>query len=350
MSRLYDKIVSQKTAVDSSYERLHSNIKRDWGLYGADMGLHSLNMAIGGLIPRRLTTIGARSGTGKTSIVAQMFDAGHRVVNNRRCEFLFNTWELDPSLIIDRLICNKAGVTLRMLNQGAKLLDRRTLDRINESYRGAEGLPVYYQTASIDIGTVKAYAYEFVDKCKAKSAVEGVEILPVGVIDYLNMAMFEGSGLRTYGIADFMNGLKQLSNETGMAWVVLAQLSRGLDKESRIPDRADFSDSAAIENASDNLIVLYRPEYHNIKTIMNPLTQVEEDSTNKMLIRVLKCRDYGPGDMLMNCDVKYFRFWAEEHNFDTEYWKDYSSEEFWLSKFGLHNMKAGVLNDELFQF
>jgi replicative DNA helicase len=335
LAKLYENIVSQKIAVDTSYDRLSSNIKRDWGLYGQDMGLHTLNMAIGGLIPRRLTTIGARSGVGKTAVVAQMFDAGARLVNGRRCEFLFNTWELDPSLIIDRMICNKAGVTLRMLNQGAKLLDRMTLERINSVYAAAEGLPVYYQTVSTDIDTVRKLSYEFVKRCKEKSAVEGVEVLPVGVIDYLNMAMFDGSGLRTYGIGDFMNGLKQLCNVTGMAWVVLAQLNRSVDKEARIPDRADFADSSAIENASDNLIVLHRPEYHGIGSIRNPNTNEDEDSRGKMLVRILKCRDYGPGDVLMNCDVKHFRFWAEEHHYNTPYWDEYNSKEFWIDKFGL---------------
>jgi replicative DNA helicase len=328
--------------VHQSYDRLTYNIARDWGLYGADIGLHTLNMAIGGLIPTRLTTIGGRSGTGKTSLVAQMFDAGSKVVNGRRCEFLFNTWELDPSLIIDRLICNKAGVNLRMLNQGAKLLDRITLERINGAYRSAEGLPVFYQTVSTDIKTVRSLALEFCKRCKEKSVVEGVEIQPVGVVDYLNMAMFEGSGLRTYGIGDFMNGLKQLANETGMAWVVLAQISRTTDKENRIPDRADFSDSAAIENASDNLIVLYRPEYHGIPTIRNPENDMDEDSRNKMLVRILKCRDYGPGEVLMNCDVQYFRFWAHEHKWGHNYAQEYNQEQFWIQKFGLGQAHATV--------
>ncbi len=339
--------MTQRTAVDQSYKRLTTNISREWGLYGADTGLHTLNMAIGGLIPTRLTTIGARSGTGKTSIVAQLFDAGSRIVGGRRCEFLFFTWELDPSLIVDRLICNKAGVTLRMLNQGAKLLSKKTLGEINQAYGSAEGLPIYYQPISLDINSIRVLSLEFVKRCKEKAVVEGVDILPVAVVDYLNMAMFEGSGLRTYGIADFMNGLKQLANETGMSWVVLAQLNRAVDKEARIPDRADFSDSSAIENASDNLVVLYRPEYHNIRTIMNPSTGVEEDSTDKMLMRILKCRDYGPGDALMNCSVKNFRFWAEDHTWDYPYYKDYSKEDFWLKKFNLTAAKASVETSEL---
>lgn len=340
--KLYEKLVTQKQAVDKSYGRLCDNREREWGLYGHDIGHHALNMAIGGLIPTRLTTIGARSGTGKTAISAQMFDAGTRVVNGRRCEYLFATWELDPSLLIDRHICCKAGVTLRMLNQGAKLLGRKSLESIDDAYRAASGLPVIYQTASTDIETIKAIVHEFVKRCREKEKVEGVQILPVLVVDYINMAMFDGSGLRTYGIGDFMNGLKQLCNEHDMASVVFAQLNRGVDKENRIPDRADFSDSSAIENASDNLIVLYRPEYHGIKTILNPSTQIEEDSENKMLVRVLKGRDYGIGDFLMNCDVKHFRFWAEGHEWDTPYWEDYTKESFWIKQFGLSTMEVAL--------
>jgi replicative DNA helicase len=267
-----------------------------------------------------------------------MFDAGARVTGNKRAEFMFATWELDPSLIIDRHICNKTGITLRMLNQGAKLLDRITLEKIDAAYSEASGLPVIYQTASTDIGTMRALVHEFVARCRDKAKVEGVDILPVLVIDYINMAMFDGAGLRTYGIGDFMNGLKQLANEYEMSIVVFAQLNRGVDKENRIPDRADFSDSSAIENASDNLIVLYRPEYHGIKTILNPETQIEEDSTGKMLVRVLKGRDYGIGDFLMNCDVKHFRFWAYEHDWGTQYHELYNKPEFWINHFGLTQM------------
>jgi len=343
LSKLYDKLINQKQAVDKSYGRLMDNREREWGLYGHDTGFHALNMAIGGLIPTRLTTIGARSGTGKTALTAQMFDAGTRVVNGRRCEYLFATWELDPSLLIDRHICCKAGVTLRMLNQGAKLLGRKTLNVIDEAYQQAVSLPVLYQTASTDIDTIQVLVTEFAARCKEKEKIEGVKILPVLVIDYLNMAMFDGSGLRTYGIGDFMNGVKQLLNQNEMAGLIFAQLSRGVDKEKRIPERADFADSSAIENASDNLIVLYRPEYHEVKTIMNPTTQVEEDSENKLLVRVLKGRDYGIGDFLMNCDVKHFRFWAEDHEWDTEYWKAYNDPAFWIKQF---NLSAMEINEE----
>ena len=102
-----------------------------------------------------------------------------------------------------------------------------------------------------------------------------------------------------------------------------------------MPDKTDLSDSQSIENASDNLIILHRPEYHGITTIYDPDLETKVDSRGKLLMRVLKGRDYGIGDIIMNCDIKFYRFWAKEDEWNFPYWERYSSEEFWLEHFNL---------------
>jgi replicative DNA helicase len=332
----YQTLISQNKAVDESWTRLNKNVSRDWDLYGFDMGIHPLNMAIGGFIPTRLTVIGGRSGSGKTALTVPMFDASlRRKVDGSRLEYLFFTWELDPSIVNDRAVCSKVGLTLRHLNQGAKLLSEKTMAQIKSAYSVISKYPITYHCHSTDINEVKAVSLEFIKRCREKSKVEGQYIHPVIVVDYLNMAQFADVGLRTYGIAEFMNGLKGLCNNEKCSAVVFAQLSRETDKAGKIPDRSDFSDSAAIENAADNLIVIYRPEYHNIGTVVDPETQSEVDARGKMLIRVLKCRDYGLGDFLVNCDIKHFRFWDQNHGHGHDYFKDYGSKDFWMKEFNL---------------
>lgn len=332
--KLYQQLNTQRDAVTQSWERLNENINRDWDLYGHDFGIHRINMAIGGIVPTRITTIGARSGSGKTSLLCPMFEASLRQKSNlSRVEYLLFSWELDPSIVIDRAICSRVGLTLRQLNQGAKLLSQETMHRVKGAYSVVSKFPVVYQTHSIDINHIKRIAKEFVDVCKEKSVIAGYHIQPVICIDYLNMAQFEAAGLRTYGIADFMNGLKQFCNETRAAAVVFAQLSRDTDKANKIPDRADFSDSAAIENASDNLIVMWRPEYHNINKVFDPDLGEDVESRGKALVRVLKGRDYGTGDFLINCDMKHFRFWDQAHSFDEAYFDKYKDPDFWMQEF-----------------
>lgn len=336
--KYYHNLRTQREATISSWNRLDENVNRPWDLYGYDTGIHKLNMAIGGIVPTRVTVVGARSGTGKTSLLCPMLDASlRRKGNGSRCDYLVFSWEMDPSILADRLICSHAGVTLRQLNQGAKLLSEEAMRMIKSAYSVISKIPVVYQEYSIDIRRVVGIATEFVEVCKEKSVVEGVDIHPVIIIDYLNMAQFEVEGLRTYGIASFMNGLKQLCNTTRASAFVYAQLSRESDKTTRVPDRSDFSDSGAIENAADNLIVFYRPEYHNVETVFDPEAGEEISSQNKALVRVLKCRDYGTKDFLINCDMRYFRFWDPAHQWGFPYWENYTSEDFWKTEFKLQN-------------
>lgn len=341
---LYQQLKTQREAVTQSWERLNENINRDWDLYGYDFGIHRINMAIGGIVPTRITTIGARSGSGKTSLLCPMFEASLRQKGNlSRVEYLLFSWELDPSIVTDRAICSRVGLTLRQLNQGAKLLSQETMRTVKSAYSVVSKFPVVYQTHSIDINHIRRIATEFVAVCAEKSKIAGYHIQPVICIDYLNMAQFEVAGLRTYGIADFMNGLKQFCNETRAAAVVFAQLSRDTDKANKIPDRADFSDSAAIENASDNLIVMWRPEYHNVAKVYDPDINEEIESRGKLLVRVLKGRDYGTGDFLINCDMKHFRFWDQMHSFDEDYWERYRNPEFWQAEFKTNTQQLNLM-------
>lgn len=333
-----NELVSQHDAALKSWERFQDNREREWGLYGIDTGIHPLNLLIGGWIPSKVTTIGARSGIGKTAMTTQIFKHGSRIQNGKRAEFMFCTWEMESSYLIDRHISHEIGITGRMLHQGAKLLGPKKIELIKNAYADAKALPVWYQEMSTDIDTISALVRDFTKECEAKEDIEGVKIQPVIVVDYIQMAQFEGSGLRTYGIGDFMNGVKKLANDTGATFLIFAQIKRAADDKD-IPERNDFADSQSIEMASDNLVLLHRPEYNGIQTIQDPRTQESVNSEGKMLIRVLKGRDFGTGDVLINCDIKYYRFWDISHDqWDYEYWKLYEKKDFWMEHFGFNNI------------
>jgi replicative DNA helicase len=291
-------------------------------------------MAIGGWIPTKVTTIAGRSGHGKTALTSCMFDAGKRVMNGRRAEFCFFTWEMESSYLVDRYITFKTGISGRMLTQGAKLISSHQSEVIKSAYEEAMHLPVQYQEMSTDIGKVERIFMDFCEDVKKKSEEEGVEIIPVGIIDYLGMAKFESSGLRTHGIGEFMSRTKSLCNRTGGAFCIIAQINRSADDRD-MPHRADLSDSQSIEQNSDNLVILHRPEYVGQDLITDPKTQEEVDARNKMMMRVVKGRDFGIGDILMGCDIKTYRVWNEEFGHDFPYWEKYSDQDFWVNQFKL---------------
>ena len=329
------ELISQVEATNESWSRFKHNRERDWGLFGHDMGIHDLNLNLGGWVPKKVTTIAGRSGHGKTALVTPMFKGGARILNGRRAEFLFFSWEMGASYVVDRHICNEAGITLRMLNQGAKLLDGGVLERLRGYFNEARRLPVTYQQMSLNIETLKSIGYKFVEECEKKSVIEGIDVQPVIVIDYVGMAQFQSAGLRTYGIGDFMNAFKQFCNVTNAAGLVFAQINRTAD-EKTVPDKSDLSDSQAIEMASDNLIIIHRPEYNNDQFVFDPRQEKEISSKNKMLCRVVKSREYGTADFVLENDMKYFRFHHLDHTPDYKYWELYSDRQFWLDHFGLN--------------
>jgi replicative DNA helicase len=327
------KVITQKEATDKSWSRFQQNLNSEWGLAGADTGIHDLNMMIGGWVPGKVTTIAARSGMGKTATTTQMFQAGERITSSRRAEYLFFTWEMAASYLVDRHVCNVVGITNKMLTQGAKLLDTKQMGVIKQAYGTASILPVTYQQISTNIDIVKRVAAEFVKRCMEKSKVEGVYVQPVVVIDYIGMAQFDKQGLRTYGIGDFMTGCKNFANETGAAFCIFAQINRSSDQKE-LPDRADLSDSQSIENASDNLLLLHRPEYYG-QALINRSGEDTIPSEGKAILKAWKGRDLGTSEYITNCDIKYSRFWSEGHNFTQKYWELYEDKNFWIKQFGL---------------
>jgi replicative DNA helicase len=328
------RIIFQEEAVNESYNRFYYNRKREWGLYGADTGIHPLNMAIGGWVPGKLTVIAARSGHGKTALTPQMFQAGRRVEAGKRAEYIFFSWETEASYIIDRHVCNEVGITLRHLTQGAKLLGPSTLKLVDDGYSNAKSLPVRYHMNSTDIDDVSKIYKSFSEECKEKSQEEGIHVVPVLVVDYIGLAQYNKNSIRSYDVADFVNGVKKLVNSERGAACLLAQIKRSSDSKE-LPDRSDLSDSQSIEQAADNMIILHRPEYNQIPSIKDPDTEELISSTNKAIFRVLKARDGKTGDVIVGCDIKYFRFYDLKHNFDTQYWNSYRERSFWIKEFGL---------------
>lgn len=291
-------------------------------------------MMIGGLQGSYLTTIAARSGMGKTALTVQMFEKGSRNVGGKRAEFLFCTWEMHPSYLIDRHIAYNTGLTLRRLGQGAKLLTPQEKEMVRKAYATVSNLHVNYQYMSLSISDLQSVFYDFVKKCREIGKVEGNEVLPVVVIDYIGLAIFENAGLRTYGIGDFLRSCKQMANNEGASFVVFAQINRGADDKD-IPSKNELSDSQSIENTSDNLILLHRPEYNGKPTLYDPDLDMEVSSEGKTVFRVWKSRQYGTGDVVARCDIPRFRFWSQQHTWDYDYSELYSKEEFWKEKFNL---------------
>jgi replicative DNA helicase len=242
---------------------------------------------------------------------------------------------MEASELVDRSISFRTGLSSRDLMMGAKLLTEDQLSKIQRTLETAKNTPVVYHQESLDIESLLKVYNDFVDDCRDKEKKDGIKRQPIAILDYVGLASFEGSGIRTYGINEFYAKLKQSANKTGGHWIVLAQLDKSA-RSKEIPDLNDLADSQSIERNSDNILLLHRPEHLNKSMMQNPNDGYNEiSSKNKMLLRVAKCRLFGVRDMIMACDMSKYRFWSLDHPaFNYPYWKMYEDERFWRHHFG----------------
>ena len=101
------KLITQREAATESYRLLQKSRKKNWSLAGVSMGIHSLNLALGGWIPQKVTVFSGRSGQGKSSLLQSFFTEGSKIRDGRQAHFLCFTWEMTSSLFVTREICRR---------------------------------------------------------------------------------------------------------------------------------------------------------------------------------------------------------------------------------------------------
>ena len=328
-----DKLTSQDFAATSSWINFQENVQREWGLAGVDTGIHPLNLAIGGLMPKEVIIIAARSGVGKSAVMIPILKASTEWTDVKP-EYITFSWEMDPTSLVSRMISFDTGLTSRDLIIGARLLEEDDISKVKKSIEDSKKVSTSYHLKSTNITEVEAIFEQFAEKCKNMTSEDGIKRQPIALIDYIGLADLEGDGgIRTYAINTFLAAVKQCANRHNGTFVILAQISRGADKKE-MPDRADLADSQSIESNADVLCILHRPQYQGVMTMHDPQSGDEISSKNKMLFRVLKCRQFGPSEFITSCDIARNRFWDMDLGVDYNYKELYKDESFWRQHFG----------------
>jgi len=86
------------------------------------------------------------------------------------------------------------------------------------------------------------------------------------IVDYLQLMTSKESNIRHLKVGSFTHELRKLANDFNVCVIVSSQLSRSVEIRGgdKRPQLADLKDSGAIEQDTDKVIFLYRPEYYKI--------------------------------------------------------------------------------------
>lgn len=222
-------------------------------------GFNKLDEATRGLHGGHLITIGGSSGTGKTSLMADLV-----LSVSKQVPVAVMSIEMGGDFK-DRLIYNQADVNFHAGVNGH--LDDTDKEKLEESIETIKKL----NPICIDGEADTVYPPYFLDKLEDKTSSltysiesyikQGAKVIFIDYLQFINYGFkSEREDLRLHHICQRLK--INLAKKYNIPIVLFSQLKKEVgERKDTTPKRSDFRDSGFIETDSDIMIGLHRPDY-----------------------------------------------------------------------------------------
>lgn len=207
-----------------------------------------LNEAIRGWRPGGLYVIGARPGVGKSLVLMQ---AAMALLTTG--PVLFESLEMSPNEIMQRIIANQSGVSIGRLkgvrpdgSGGPSAEDWRRIHKVSEELRGSD-LVIRGRGVRTPLD-IREHARDV----KAHGSIAAI------IVDYLQIMSGSSRGRenRATEIAEFTRQLKLMATEFECPVIVASQLNRESVKDGSVPTLAALRESGSIEQDADVVLLM----------------------------------------------------------------------------------------------
>lgn len=214
-------------------------------LLGVPTGFPGLDTLTNGWQRQMMVVIGARPGSGKTSIALNMATAALR--DGRGVGFF--SAEMSAASIIKRMIADWGTVSHSQLQAG--LLSRR-------DYAGIEAAATAIAESKLFVNDQASIRLQdLVSDARRMRRKEGIDIV---FVDYLSLVSNERRDVpRHEQVAEISKAMKGLARELDIPVVVLSQLTR--EAQGERPKLSQLRDSGAVEQDADMVILLHNLGY-----------------------------------------------------------------------------------------
>ena len=224
---------------------IEAAFKSKGALTGVPSGFGSLDEKTDGWQRQELIVIGARPGTGKTSIALNMVSAASR----QGFPVGIFSAEMSAVSLAKRMYADWANVDFHKLKSG--FLSGADMLSIAEATGAIPSAKIFINDKpSISI-------HELVADARRMKRKERIGLL---VVDYLSLIRNEKQGVpRHEQVAEISMKLKGLARELDIPVIVLSQLTR--EAQNGKPNLAQLRDSGAVEQDADVVILLQHKGY-----------------------------------------------------------------------------------------
>jgi replicative DNA helicase len=220
---------------------------------GVPTGFTDLDELTSGFQPADLVVIAARPSMGKTALTLNI--AQHAAIE-AQVPIAFFSLEMSKESLVQRMLTSEARVDAQRLRKG--MLRDDDFPRLARAAGILSSAPVYIDdTPGISMLEMRS---------KARRLKADAELGMV-VVDYLQLMQGPAdSESRQQEVSTISRGLKSLAKELNVPVVALSQLSRAPEQrageDKGRPQLSDLRESGAIEQDSDVILFIYRPEVY----------------------------------------------------------------------------------------
>jgi len=211
---------------------------------GLPTGLFELDNKIRGIKRSEYVIIAARPSMGKTSLatnIALAAGKNHRVI--------FFSLEMNPLMVIQRMLANLANVNLNDFHQG-KMLDS-AWERLEKAKAELNKRDIWFDGSS------------YITPVGITNKLAKIDSFDIIIIDYIQLMGGVGGVGRVEEMSQISRQLKALARDTEKPVVVLSQLNRAPDlRPNHVPFLSDLRDSGSLEQDADIVLFIFRKGYY----------------------------------------------------------------------------------------
>jgi replicative DNA helicase len=245
-------LVPMKDVVHENFERLHRVITEGRRITGLATGYSQLDNLTSGLQPSELIILAARPSVGKTALALNIAE---NAAMQQRAQVAIFSLEMSKESLLMRLLASQARVDAHKFRTGH--LSKDDWRQMTESLGQLAETPVWID----DSGS--ATVTEIGAKARRLKRDRGLSLV---VVDYLQLIAARGRfSNRNEEVSSITRGLKALAKELKVPVLVLSQLTRAPERETRVPHLADLRESGAIEQDADVVLFIHRPHLYKKK-------------------------------------------------------------------------------------
>ena len=211
------------------------------------------NLLAGGLYGSMLFTIGARPSVGKTAYAVNL--ARQIVSKDPEVQVDFFTLEMNKREMLNRFISAVVNVDSQKLKNPSGL-DLVFSEQVSAGIDWVRNHKIRIYDRVLTLGGILSVIKKNAAKAKPDKYV--------AIIDYIGLVKVNGKQDRWLQVGKITRELKIIANEYNIPVIALAQLNRGVEsRQNKEPMLSDLRESGSIEQDSNVVAFLYRPDDDN---------------------------------------------------------------------------------------